>query len=153
MKPYNGANIPLAKELRKNMTPWERKLWFEFLRYHPVRFQRQKAIGDHIVDFYCAKARLVVELDGGGHYTEEQEERDAVRTNKLEAMGLSVLRICNLDIDNNFNGACEYIEQAVRRSLPRSASLTGQKVNQVQHLRQRRPRQAISNQGISWAGR
>ena len=124
MKPYNGANIPLAKELRKNMTPWERKLWFEFLRDHPVRFQRQKAIGDHIVDFYCAKARLVVELDGGGHYTEEQAERDAIRTNKLEAMGLHVLRICNLDIDNNFNGACEYIEQAVRRSLPQSASLT-----------------------------
>ena len=121
MKPYNGANIPLAKELRKNMTPWERKLWFEFLRGHPVRFQRQKAIGDHIVDFYCAKARLVVELDGGGHYTEEQAARDAIRTNKLEAMGLKVLRICNLDIDNNFNGACEYIEQAVRRSLPQSA--------------------------------
>ena len=58
MKQYNKANIPLAKELRKNMTPWERKLWYEFLRSYPVRFQRQKAIGNYIVDFYCARAQL-----------------------------------------------------------------------------------------------
>ena len=59
MKAYNKSNIPLAKELRKNMTPWERKLWYEYLRLYPVRFQRQKAIGNYIVDFYCAKARLL----------------------------------------------------------------------------------------------
>ena len=86
MKEYNKANIPLAKTLRKNMTPWERKLWYEFLRYYPVRFQRQKAIGNYIADFYCAKARLVVELDGGGHYTAEQTEKDIVRTKELESM-------------------------------------------------------------------
>ena len=68
MKPYRKENIPRAKELRKNMTPWERKLWYEFLRNYPLRFQRQKAVGDYIADFYCAKAGLVVELDGGGHY-------------------------------------------------------------------------------------
>ena len=77
MKEYNKSNIPLAKTLRKNMTPWERKLWYEFLRSYPVRFQRQKAIGNYIVDFYCAKAGLVIELDGGGHYTAEQMEKDA----------------------------------------------------------------------------
>ena len=71
MKDYNKENIPLAKTLRKNMTPWERKLWYDFLRYYPVRFQRQKAIGNYIADFYCVKARLVIELDGGGHYTAE----------------------------------------------------------------------------------
>ena len=114
MKAYNKANIPLAKELRKNMTPWERKLWYEFLRYYPVRFQRQKAIGDYIADFYCAKARLVVELDGGGHYTDEQTEKDELRTNALEAMNLTVLRICNLDIDRNFCGVCECIDLAVK---------------------------------------
>ena len=65
MKEYNKDNIPLAKALRKNMTPWERKLWYEFLRNYPMRFQRQKAIGNYIVDFYCAKIGLVVELDGG----------------------------------------------------------------------------------------
>ena len=118
MKAYNKSNIPLAKELRKNMTPWERKLWYDYLRYYPVRFQRQKAIGDYIADFYCAKAKLVIELDGGGHYTPEQAEKDAVRTNALESMNLTVLRICNLDIDRNFSGVCEYIDLTVKnRSL------------------------------------
>ena len=124
MKAYNKENIPLAKVLRKNMTPWERKLWYDFLHNYPVRFQRQKAIGNYIADFYCAKARLVIELDGGGHYTEEQSEKDAIRTKALESMNLTVLRIRNLDIDRNFRGVCEYIDQAVSNSLPQSASLT-----------------------------
>ena len=67
MKEYNKVTIPLAKTLRKNMTPWERKLWYEFLRDYPLRFERQKAIGNYIVDFYCAKVGLVVELDGGNN--------------------------------------------------------------------------------------
>ena len=120
MKEYNKANIPFAKTLRKNMTPWERKLWYEFLRYYPIRFQRQKAIGNYIADFYCAKAKLVVELDGGGHYTAEQIEKDEDRTKELEGMNLTVLRICNLDIDRNFSGVCEYIDLAVKKSLPQS---------------------------------
>ena len=123
-KDYNKANIPLAKALRKNMTPWERKLWYDFLRSYPVRFQRQKAIGNYIADFYCAKARLVLELDGGGHYTAEQREKDSLRTNELESINLKVVRICNLDIDHNFSGVCEYIDLAVQDSLPQSASLT-----------------------------
>ena len=113
MKAYNKANIPLAKALRKNMTPWERKLWYDFLRSYPVRFQRQKAIGNYIADFYCAKARLVIELDGGGHYTAEQAEKDGDRTKELEAMDLTVLRICNLDIDRDFRSVCEYIDLKV----------------------------------------
>ena len=124
MKEYNKANIPLAKTLRKNMTPWERKLWYEFLRYYSIRFQRQKAIGNYIADFYCAKARLVIELDGGGHYATEQTVKDSVRTKEIENMNLKVLRICNLDIDRNFRGVCEYIDVAVKKSLPQSASLT-----------------------------
>ncbi len=91
MKEYKKSNIPLAKMLRKNMTPWERKLWYEFLRSYPVRFQRQKAIGNYIVDFYCAKARLVIELDGGGHYLEKQMDYDKIRKNELESMNLTVL--------------------------------------------------------------
>ena len=75
MKPYNSKNIPLAISLRKKMTPWENCLWYRFLRTYPVRFQRQKAIGEYIADFYCAKARLVIELDGGGHYTGEQLQK------------------------------------------------------------------------------
>ena len=115
MKDYNKENIPLAKALRKNMTPWERKLWYDFLRTYPVRFQRQKAIGKYIADFYCARARLVIELDGGGHYTAEQAEKDAQRTKDLESMNLTVVRICNLDIDRNFRGVCEYIDLTVKR--------------------------------------
>ena len=114
MKEYNKANIPLAKALRKNMTPWERKLWYEFLRDYPVRFQRQKAIGNYIVDFYCAKVGLAVELDGGGHYTAEQTEKDMLRTNDLQSMKLTVIRICNLDIDRNFRGVCEHIDLTVK---------------------------------------
>ena len=115
MKDYNKENIPLAKTLRKNMTPWERKLWYNFLRYYPVRFQRQKAIGNYIADFYCAKARLVIELDGGGHYTAELARKDEMRTKDLESMNLTVVRICNLDIDRNFSGVCESIDLTVKR--------------------------------------
>ena len=124
MKAYNKENIPLAKVLRKNMTPWERKLWYNFLRNYPVRFQRQKAIGNYIADFYCAKARLIIELDGGGHYTPEQAEKDERRTYDLSTMNLTVARICNLDIDRNFCGVCESIDHLVQNSLPQSASLT-----------------------------
>ena len=120
MKEYNKSNIPLAKTLRKNMTPWERKLWYEFLRNYPIRFQRQKAIANYIADFYCAKARLVIELDGGGHYTAVQLEKDNIRSKELESMNLTVLRICNLDIDRNFGGVCEYIDLSVKNSLPQS---------------------------------
>lgn len=120
MKAYNKSNIPLAKELRKNMTPWERKLWYEYLRTYPVRFQRQKAIGNYIVDFYCAKARLVIELDGGGHYTQEQSVKDQIRTMELENMNLTVIRICNLDIDKNFRGVCEYIDGIIESTTPQS---------------------------------
>ena len=114
MKAYNKTNIPLAKTLRKNMTPWERKLWYDFLRSYPPRFQRQKAIGNYIADFYCAKAQLIVELDGGGHYTPPQEEKDAVRTKELEGMNLTVVRICNSDIDSNFAAVCEHIDLVVK---------------------------------------
>lgn len=124
MKSYNKENIPLAKELRKNMTPCERKLWYEFLRSYPVRFQRQKAIGNYIVDFYCAKVGLIIELDGSGHFELAQIEKDSQRTHNLEALDLRVLRICNLDIGGNFPGVCEEIDKAVRESLPQSASLT-----------------------------
>ena len=120
MRVYDKNNIAYAKELRKNMTPWERKLWYEFLRSYPIRFQRQKAIGNYIVDFYCAKACLAVELDGGGHYTVEQMKADSVRTTYLESIGLNVVRICNRDVDRNFSGVCEFLDIQVRKSLPQS---------------------------------
>ena len=98
----------------KNMTDEEKKLWYQFLKKLPLTVNRQKNIGNYIVDFYCAKARLVIELDGGGHYTTQQAETDQLRTNELEGMQLTVLRFCNLDIDRNFSGVCEYIDLAVK---------------------------------------
>ena len=124
MKEYNKSIIPLARDLRKNMTPWERKLWYQFLNQYPLRFQRQKVIGEYIVDFYCAKAGLAIELDGGGHYCQEQMEKDEHRTRMLEKMGVRVVRICNLDIDKNFAGVCDFLDMEVKKSLPQSAALT-----------------------------
>ena len=117
MKQYNRNNVPLARELRKNMTPQEKKLWYDFLRAYQPRFQRQKPIGNYIADFYCAKAKLVIELDGSGHYSDEMKEKDHVRTCELSALGVNVLRICNLDVDNNFFGVCEYIDNFVRCTI------------------------------------
>ena len=124
MRDYDKANISRARELRKNMTPWERKLWYEFLRSYPVRFQRQKAIDHYIVDFFCAQASIALELDGGGHYEAEQIERDNLRTRILARSGVQVVRICNMDINNHFREVCEMIVELVRNSLPQSASLT-----------------------------
>ena len=121
MKPYQKNNIPFAKQLRKNMTPWERKLWYEFLRTHARRFQRQKAIESYIVDFYCASARLVIELDGGGHFCDEQEEKDLKRTEVLQKLGLTVLRFSNLDVQRNFAAVCQAIDDAVCQTTPQSA--------------------------------
>ena len=112
---HNKNNKPLAKALRKNMTPWERKLWYCFLKEYPVRFQRQKCIDNYIVDFYCFKAKLVVELDGSGHYDPAAEEADRKRTQALESYGLTVLRFCNLDVDNNFYGVCTVIDEVVQK--------------------------------------
>ena len=117
MKEYDKANIPLAKLLRKNATPQENKLWYQFLNKYPLRFQRQKAIGKYIADFYCAKARLVVELDGRGHEMSKQIEHDEHRTQYLESVGLQVLRFRNKDIDTNFAGVCSYIDKTVKEQI------------------------------------
>ncbi len=114
---HNKSIVPIARVLRKNMTKEERHLWYDFLRDYPVRFSRQKVLGMYVADFYCAKVKLVVELDGGGHYTEEQEQYDEKRTDFLEEYGLTVVRIPNTEINNNFSGVCEYIDSIVRQSL------------------------------------
>ena len=120
MKDYNKDNIPLAKALRKNMTPWETKLWYQFLSKYPIRFQRQKIIDQYIVDFFCAKAGVIVELDGGGHYDPLQTEKDKIRTSRLEEYGYCVLRFCNLEVDKNFYEVCTVIDDAVKSKIPPS---------------------------------
>ncbi len=111
---YDNKNVKLARELRKNMTPWERKLWYCFLKRYPVRFFRQKEIEHYIVDFYCPKALLVLELDGSGHYEPEAQRADTARTAELERRGLMVLRFSNLDVDRNFEGVCTMIDLTVK---------------------------------------
>ena len=106
----------LAQELRKNMTKEERHLWYDFLRHYPVRFTRQKIIDHYIVDFYCAKAKLVLELDGSQHYSENALEMDAVRTAVLEQYGLTVIRIPNNEVNQNFQGVCQMIDLAVQHA-------------------------------------
>ena len=96
------------------MTPHERKLWYMFLKNYPFRFQRQKTIDHFIVDFYCHKAKLVIEIDGSQHYSEEGKAYDEERTAALESYGLKVLRFSNTDIDRNFSGVCEAIDLAVK---------------------------------------
>ena len=114
---HNTKLVPLAKNLRKNQTKEERHLWYDFLRGYPVRFIRQKIIGQYIVDFYCAKANLVIELDGSQHYEPEEQKKDAERTAFLEGYGLRIIRIPNNEINKNFRGVCEHIDTAVRQSL------------------------------------
>ena len=114
---HNSSIVPAAKELRKNMTKEERHLWYDFLKGHSPRFLRQKVLGNYIVDFYCAKAKLVIELDGSHHYEAESMEKDAERTAFLEGYGLRVLRIPNNEVNTNFDGVCQYIDLAVRQSL------------------------------------
>ena len=106
-----------ARVLRKDMTPEERHLWYDFLRLYPVRFLRQKVIDAYIVDFYCSRARLVIELDGSQHYEEKGLLKDKIRTGKIENRTLTVLRIPNNEINQNFEGVCEYIDLCVKESL------------------------------------
>ena len=111
---YNPELVPFAKSLRKDMTKQERRLWFEFLRDYPVRFLRQKVLGKYIVDFYCAKARLVVELDGSQHFEADGLASDHERDRFLSDYGLTVLRFPNNAVNENFEGVCEAIDAAVK---------------------------------------
>lgn len=114
---YNDKNIVLAKNLRKNATRQEKHLWYDFLSTYDVRFQRQKAIGDFIVDFYCHKAKLVIEIDGRQHYSEEGIKNDEFRTEFLEEYGLKVIRFTNKQVDENFSGVCRYIDEVVKSEI------------------------------------
>ena len=99
------------------MTKEERHLWYDYLRSYPVRFLRQRVIGKYIVDFYCAEAKLIVELDGSQHYEDGNIEKDARRTEFLEGYGLKSIHIPNNNVNGNFRGVCEFIDTAVKQSL------------------------------------
>jgi len=115
---YNKDNVAIARKLRKDMTREERKLWYDCLRNLPIRFYRQKPIGNYIADFYCPKLKLVIELDGSQHYQDKGIVYDTERTKELSKYKeIKVLRIPNNQIDQNFNGVCEYIYAMVNKCL------------------------------------
>ena len=117
---HNKDLVSFAKKLRKEMTKEERHLWYDFLRTYPVRFYRQKVLGKYIADFYCAKAKLVIELDGSQHYDEENAQKDAERTTFLNEYGITVVRIPNNVFNKNFEDVCLYIDTLVKQSLEAS---------------------------------
>lgn len=91
------------------MTKEERHLWYDFLKELPVTIHRQKIIGRYIVDFYCASAGLVIELDGSQHYFDDGIESDKIRDSYLNSLGLTVLRYSNDDVNNSFESVCQDI--------------------------------------------
>ena len=114
---HNASLTPKAKELRKNMTPAERKLWYCFLRTYPVRILRQKVIGNYIVDFYCAKVKLAIELDGEHHYCTEFIEADKKRTEEIKSFGVDVIRFQNNEVYNEFEAICNEIDLEIKARL------------------------------------
>ena len=112
--PKDNTKLNQARQLRKEMTPQERHLWYDFLRYYPVKIYKQRIIGTYIVDFYCAKAKLVIEIDGSQHFEERGMQYDAQRTEYLESLGLKVVRYSNADINVRFRSVCEDIDQMIR---------------------------------------
>ena len=115
---HNKSTVGLAKELRKNMTKEEKQLWYDFLRDYPIKFMRQKPLGPYIADFYCAKAKLVVELDGSQHFSDEIFEKDAERTEFLgKEFGIKVVRFSNMEVVQKFDGVCSHIDELVKQML------------------------------------
>ena len=88
-----------------------------FLKDYPERFLRQKVIDDYIADFYCHRARFVIELDGSQHYTKDGILKDKIRTEHIEKRNLTVLRIPNGEINHNFEGICRFIDEFAKESL------------------------------------
>ena len=104
-----------VQELRRSATKQERHLWYDYLSAYPIRFKRQVVFDHYIVDFYCPKAKLIIELDGSQHFEEDAEAYDTFRTHVLNRFGCEVLRFTNLDIDRSFTSVCDMIDLTVRK--------------------------------------
>ena len=109
MKAYNKNLVSNARTLRKNMTPEEKHLWYDFLKRLPIQAHRQYNIGNYIVDFYVPKKQLVIEIDGIQHLTRGHTEKDQERDVFLKNEGLQVLRFTNESIRKNFTAVCQII--------------------------------------------
>ena len=117
---YTGYNHNLkenSRKLRKDMTEQERRLWHCFLKKYHIKFVRQRPIGSYIADFYCSKARLIIEIDGSQHYTDEGKEYDENRTYVINQFNVRVIRFSNHDINTNFQSVCMEIDKIVSEIL------------------------------------
>jgi very-short-patch-repair endonuclease len=103
-----------ARNLRKSATKEERHLWYDFLTNYPIRFRRQEVIGEYIADFYCSKAKLIVEIDGSQHFEPEAIIHDKKRTEFFESLGIKVIRFSNRDINEQFEGVCYTIDEEIK---------------------------------------
>ena len=112
--PKDNTKLTSARALRREMTPHERKLWYLFLQKYPVKIYKQRIIDKYIVDFYCASAKLVIELDGSEHYEPQALAYDRERTAVLEQYGLKVVRYTNMEIDREFSAVCEQIDSLIK---------------------------------------
>ena len=106
-----------SRTLRNDMTKEEKHLWYDYLKDYPVTIKRQKVFDKYIVDFYCAKAKIVIELDGSQHYEKEGHEADLVRDKYLADLGIKILRYSNYDINNNFVAVCEDIDAKIKERI------------------------------------
>ena len=122
--PKDKNQLENARHLRKEMTPHERKLWYLFLRKYSVKIYKQRIIGRFIVDFYCASAKLVIEVDGSQHYGPQGIEHDNERSLFLSELGLKILRFSNSDLDKNFQDVCEQIDIAIQERLQKPSKFS-----------------------------
>jgi very-short-patch-repair endonuclease len=112
--PYNPDLVERARQMRKNMTRAEFKLWTDFLKDHELKFMRQRPIDNYIVDFYCAEKKLAVEVDGDSHYSADAFEYDVQRTNVLKGYGIMILRSTNDDVLKNLSGFRQRISEVLK---------------------------------------
>ena len=113
----NESLLNIARILRRNMTRHEKHLWYDFLRYYPIKIYKQRIIDNYVADFYCHSARLVIELDGSGHYSVKGRMHDQERSTVFEKYGILVLRFSNTDIDNHFEDVCRMIDRIITERL------------------------------------
>ena len=113
----NEKLTPFAQRLRKEMTPEEKHLWYDYLKKLPWTVNRQKVFGNYIADFYIASAKLVIEADGSQHYASQGMAYDADRSVFLSDLGLEVLRFSNREIDRYFREVCEQIDVTIQNRL------------------------------------
>ncbi len=125
MLPYNRNLKQYSRQLRENMTDAERNLWakIRMKQLKGYQFYRQKPIGDYIVDFYCPKAKLVIEVDGSQHFSDEMTEDDKIRDEYINSLGLKVLRFTNTDILTHIDGVVESIIKNMEDEIPLSPPL------------------------------